>query len=46
MTALVVIEHCNLSDTVEISKKSANTGGSRLGLKTGDKLPFLIYYMV
>ena len=38
MTALVVIEHCNLSDTVEISKKSANTGGSRLGLKTGDKL--------
>ena len=38
MTALVVIEHANLSDTVEISKKSASTGGSRLGLKTGDKL--------
>lgn len=38
MTALVVIEHTNLSDTVEISKKAASTGGSRLGLKTGDKL--------
>ncbi len=38
MTALVVIEHCNLSDTVEISKKAASTGGSRLGLKTGDKI--------
>lgn len=38
MTALVVIEHCNLSDTVEISKKAANTGGSKLGLKTGDKI--------
>ena len=38
MTALVVIEHCNLSDIVEVSKKSASTGGSRLGLKTGDKI--------
>ena len=38
MTALVVIEHCNLSNTVEISKKAASTGGSRLGLKTGDKI--------
>lgn len=38
MTALVVIENNNLSDTVEISKKAASTGGSRLGLKTGDKL--------
>ncbi len=38
MTALIVIEHCNLSDTVEISKKAASTGGSRLGLKTSDKL--------
>ena len=38
MTALVVIEHTNLSDTVEISKKSASTGGSRLGLKAGDKI--------
>ena len=38
MTALVVIEHTNLSDTVEISKKAASTGGSRLGLKAGDKI--------
>ena len=38
MTALVVIEHVNLSDIVEISKKAASTGGSRLGLKTGDKI--------
>ena len=38
MTALVVIEHCNLSDIVEVSKKSASTSGSRLGLKTGDKI--------
>ena len=38
MTALVVIEHTNLSYTVEISKKAASTGGSRLGLKTGDKI--------
>lgn len=38
MTALVVIENCNLSDIVEVSKKAASTGGSRLGLKTGDKI--------
>lgn len=38
MTSLVVIENCNLSDTVEISKKAGSTGGSRLGLKTGDKI--------
>ena len=38
MTSLVVIENCNLSDTVEISKKAGGTGGSRLGLKTGDKI--------
>ena len=38
MTALIVIENCDLSETVEISKKSASTGGSRLGLKTGDKI--------
>ena len=38
MTAMVVIENSNLSDIVEISKKSASTGGSRLGLKTGDKI--------
>lgn len=30
MTAIVIIENCNLSNTVEISKKAAGTGGSRL----------------
>lgn len=38
MTATIIIENCNLDTTVEISKKAANTGGSRLGLKTGDKI--------
>ena len=38
MTSLVIMENFNLSDVVEISKKAANTGGSRLGLKAGDKI--------
>lgn len=38
MTSIIIIENCNLKDTVEISKKAAGTGGSRLGLKTGDKV--------
>ena len=38
MTAIVVIENADLNKTVEISKKSASTGGSRLGLKTSDKI--------
>ena len=38
MTATVIIENCDLSQTVTISKKAAGTGGSRLGLKTGDKI--------
>lgn len=38
MTALVILEKGNLDQTIEISKKAANTGGSRLGLKTGDKI--------
>lgn len=38
MTAIVVLENANLDDTVVVSKKSAGTGGSRLGLKTGDKI--------
>lgn len=38
MTATIIIENCNLEETVEISKKAANTGGSRLGLKTSDKI--------
>ena len=38
MTAIIVIENCNLNDTVEVSKKAASTDGSRLGLKSGDKI--------
>lgn len=38
MTAIVVIENANLNDTVTVSKKAAGTGGSRLGLKAGDKI--------
>ncbi len=38
MTAIVVIENCNLNDTVEISKKAAETGGSRLKLNKEDKI--------
>ena len=38
MTATIVLENANLQDTVQVSKKSAGTGGSRLGLKTNDKV--------
>ena len=38
MTATIIIENYNLNETIEISKKAAGTGGSRLGLKTGDKI--------
>lgn len=38
MTTIVVLENSNLTDTVEISKKAGGTGGSRLGLKSGDKI--------
>ncbi len=38
MTAIVVLENSNLTDIVEISKKAGGTGGSRLGLKSGDKV--------
>lgn len=38
MTAIVVLENSNLTDIVTISKKAANTGGSRLKLNTGDKI--------
>ena len=38
MTATVIIENCNLNDVVEVSKKAGGTGGSRLGLKAGDKI--------
>lgn len=38
MTAIVTIENSNLDAQVEISAKAASTGGSRLGLKKGDKI--------
>ena len=38
MTAIVVIENSNLNDIITISQKAASTGGSRLGLHTGDKI--------
>ncbi len=38
MTATIVLENADLDKTVEASKKAAGTGGSRLGLKTGDKI--------
>lgn len=39
MTSLIVIEKCNnLNEVVTISSKAANTGGSTLGIDTGDKI--------
>lgn len=38
MSSLVVLENANLTDVVEISKKAGGTGGSRLGLKSNDKV--------
>ncbi len=38
MTATIILENCDLNQTVTISKKAAGTGGSRLGLKTDDKI--------
>lgn len=38
MTAIIVLENYDLNKQAEISKKAAGTGGSRLGLKTGDKI--------
>lgn len=38
MTAIVVIENGKLNDVVEVTKKAAGTGGSRLGLTTGAKI--------
>lgn len=38
MTAIIVLENSKLDDTVVVSKKSAGTGGSRLGLSTNDTI--------
>lgn len=38
MTAIVVLDNVTMDEIVEVSKKAAGTGGSRLGLKEGDKV--------
>lgn len=38
MTGIVVLENSNLTDVVEVSKRAATTGGSRLGLNFEDKI--------
>lgn len=38
MTCIIVLENANLNDEVTVSSKAAGTGGSRLGLKKGDKI--------
>ena len=38
MTALVVIQNADLNNVVEVSKKAAGIGGSKLKLKKGDKI--------
>jgi len=38
MTAMVVIDNCKLSETVEISKHAAGVGGSEAGIKAGEKI--------
>ena len=35
MTAIIVLENCDLTESVEISSKGANTGGSTLGITSG-----------
>ena len=35
MTAIIVLENCDLTESVEISSKAANTGGSTLGITSG-----------
>ena len=38
MTAILVLEKGNLSEQIEVCKKAANIGGSRLGLHENDKI--------
>ena len=38
MTAIVVLENADLSEVIEVSKKAAGTGGSRLGLSAGARI--------
>ena len=41
ITSIVVLENANLKDEIEISASAAGIGGSRLGLKKGDKISVL-----
>lgn len=41
MTSIIVLERANLQETVTISKKAANTGGSRLKISEGDKIKII-----
>lgn len=38
MTALVILDNCNLDDITTVSSRAAGTGGSRLGLSSNDKV--------
>lgn len=38
MTAIIVLENCDLKETVEISKNAANIRGSTLGITSGAKI--------
>jgi len=38
MTAIILLENADLSQTVEVCKEAAMVGGSSLGIKTGDKI--------
>lgn len=38
MTAIIIVENCNLNEIVTVTSKAANTGGSRLGLHIDDKI--------
>lgn len=41
MTAIIMLENItNLNEKIEVSKQAAITGGSRLGLKTGDIITY------
>ena len=38
MSAVIIVENCNLKDIVTVTAKAAGVGGSRLGLHTDDKI--------
>ena len=38
MSAVIIVENCNLEDIVTVTEKAAGVGGSRLGLHTDDKI--------